>query len=65
MEILDDYYRPFELTVLQDLFAFSEINHSVRDYMMSSMLAAMGKMTLTRDIDSNIALFRPVSSCPR
>merc|ERR1712025_457529 len=29
----DDYYRPFELTVLQDLFAFSEINHSVRDYM--------------------------------
>ena len=33
LEILDDYYRPFELTVLQDLFAFSEINHSVRDYM--------------------------------
>jgi len=32
-EALDDYYRPFELTVLQDLFAFSEINHSVRDYM--------------------------------
>merc|ERR1712025_451459 len=29
----DDYYRPFELTVLQDLFTFSEINHSVRDYM--------------------------------
>ena len=32
-EILDDYYRPFELTVLQDLFAFNEINHSVRDFM--------------------------------
>ena len=32
-EILDDFYRPLELTVLQDLFAFSEINHSVRDYM--------------------------------
>lgn len=29
----EDYYHPFELTVLQDLFAFSEINHSVRDYM--------------------------------
>merc|ERR1712106_577171 len=33
LDPLDDYYRPFELTVLQDLFAFSEINHSVRDYM--------------------------------
>ena len=32
-ELLDDYYRPCELTVLQELFAFSEINHSVRDYM--------------------------------
>lgn len=32
-EPMDDYYRPFELTVLQDLFAFSEISHSVRDYM--------------------------------
>merc|ERR1719318_961345 len=29
----DDYYRPFELTELQNLFAFSEINHSVRDFM--------------------------------
>jgi len=29
----EDYYHPFELTVLNDLFAFSEINHSVRDYM--------------------------------
>jgi len=32
-ESTDDYYHPYELTVLQDLFAFSEINHSVRDYM--------------------------------
>jgi len=32
-ESTEDYYHPFELTVLQDLFAFSEINHSVRDYM--------------------------------
>jgi len=32
-EALDDYYRPFELTELQNLFAFSEINHSVRDFM--------------------------------
>jgi len=32
-ESLDDYYRPFELTELQNLFAFSEINHSVRDFM--------------------------------
>jgi hypothetical protein len=32
-EPLDDFYRPFELTVLHELFAFSEINHSVRDYM--------------------------------
>ena len=32
-EILDDYYEPFKLTVLQELFAFSEINHSVRDFM--------------------------------
>merc|ERR1719397_2459376 len=31
--MMEDYYRPFELTVLQELFAFSEINHSVRDYM--------------------------------
>ena len=33
LELLDDYYRPGELTVLQELFAFSEINHSVRDFM--------------------------------
>ena len=33
LELLDDYYRPCELTVLQELFAFSEINHSVRDFM--------------------------------
>jgi len=33
LELFEDYYRPFELTVLQDLFTFSEINHSVRDYM--------------------------------
>jgi hypothetical protein len=32
-DIIDDFYHPFELTVLQDLFAFAEINHSVRDYM--------------------------------
>jgi len=32
-EPLDDYYRPFEFTELQNLFAFSEINHSVRDFM--------------------------------
>merc|ERR1719309_1436351 len=32
-ETQEDYYHPYELTVLQDLFAFSEINHSVRDYM--------------------------------
>jgi len=32
-DMIDEYYHPFELTVLQDLFAFAEINHSVRDYM--------------------------------
>ena len=32
-EPLNDYYHPFELTVLQEVFAFHEINHSVRDYM--------------------------------
>jgi hypothetical protein len=32
-DLFNDYYRPFEFTVMQDLFPFSEINHSVRDYM--------------------------------
>jgi hypothetical protein len=30
---LQDYYRPFELTVVGELFTFKEVSHSVRDYM--------------------------------
>jgi hypothetical protein len=29
----EDYYRPFELTVVGELFTFKEVSHSVRDYM--------------------------------
>ena len=31
--LFQDYYRPFELTVVGDLFTFKEVSHSVRDYM--------------------------------
>ena len=32
-EALDDYYRPGDLTKLEELFQFTEMSHSVRDYM--------------------------------
>eukprot|EP00095_Tigriopus_kingsejongensis_P006225 maker-scaffold301_size216225-snap-gene-0.18 protein:Tk06225 transcript:maker-scaffold301_size216225-snap-gene-0.18-mRNA-1 annotation:"polyphosphoinositide phosphatase isoform x2" len=32
-DLYHDYYRPFELSVLSELFPFKEVSHSVRDYM--------------------------------
>ena len=32
-EPLNNHYHTLELTVLEDVFAFHEINHSVRNYM--------------------------------
>ncbi|TRY78581.1 hypothetical protein TCAL_11221 [Tigriopus californicus] len=32
-DLYQDYYRPFELSVLNELFPYREVSHSVRDYM--------------------------------